>query len=674
MLKNKVSLVALAVMAASVITGCSSSSFSSKTEAPAQQMRSIFDGYSASKNNIDTSTYGIITDQMASAVQNLDAQYLNKINAIDRSELSTADKIYYDIFVFERKISLQGAVFPNTRFGSFTMPLSHFNNVFADNAQEIGATKASLEEYKKNLTDIKQYSSWVRGVSAQFALGEAQGIELPKILVRRFIESLDSNFSKDDFQILKAGLKDLQSKPLLYPKEFVKSYADAINQSEQALTIFMTFLQTKALNSARGEGTESDNNIGWGALANGQAWYKWHLDRNSTTGKSADELHQIGLDFVSDAKSEMIRVAKFVAEQRTLPIDAMYKGANDSKAKLRSFNWIDKNNADKVDLVEFFAYLNSEKFFYGRDGQTNPGDLYKENCKQASHVAACQFALKDYNKFKVDANKVVKGYFNPIKSEYQIVPTPKADEAYAGVASNEGKLFILNTHPGLSLQKWNISTLLLHEATPGHHFQYAYALEYPPVDKPQYLQDINYTAYEEGWALYTEWLGIPMRIYGELNKDGKPTFKNATGMCTDVQDFAHFQGGIYSNTAECNALQYFGSLNEAQLRNMRLVVDTGIHAKGWSIKEVKQYLHANSALGTGDINSESYRYAAYVGQAVSYKSGFIVIHALLLKAQAELGDAFKWADFHDQILKYGAQPMQVLEESINSWITAQSKK
>ena len=116
-------------------------------------------------------------------------------------------------------------------------------------------------------------------------------------------------------------------------------------------------------------------------------------------------------------------------------------------------------------------------------------------------------------------------------------------------------------------------------------------------------------------------------------------------MCTSDTDYSQFQGGIYTDEQECNALQYFGSLNEAQLRNMRLAVDTGIHANGWSIQQARDYMHANSALGEGDIESESFRYAAYVGQAVSYKSGYLVIRELLEKAQQALGDKFEHAEF-----------------------------
>ena len=104
-----------------------------------------------------------------------------------------------------------------------------------------------------------------------------------------------------------------------------------------------------------------------------------------------------------------------------------------------------------------------------------------------------------------------------------------------------------------------------------------------------------------------------------------------------------------------------------------MAVDTGIHANGWSIQQARDYMHANSALGEGDIESESFRYAAYVGQAVSYKSGYLVIRELLEKAQQALGDKFEHAEFHDQLLRYGQQPMEVMKSNINNWISTKQQ-
>ncbi len=631
-------------------------------------MLHVFDTYQDDIAALDNSYFGEVTDEMVAKRKELDQEYLNKLNAIDRSQLTDEEKIYYDTFVFDREIAIRGADFLNTRFGNFEIPITHFYNYIAWNAEDAGKELGTVEEYQEHISVVREFTGWVTNLTSLYNAGIIDQAQLPKILTQKLIDSTKTNVV--DSKVLEVGLNHLKTLPTPSSGDFTTEYETAVNEATGAVSALVALLEGGYIGAARGTGptgADTDTNIGWGDLPDGKNWYQWQLDRNSTTGKPAAELHQMGEDLVADAKAEMIRVADVVADKQGDSITAKFRQADKSIVD-RTFNIRSGGN---INLTEFFAYLNSEKFFYDRDGVSVGDTQYKALCEPASNSNACQSALIDYNTFKVDANDVVASYFKPIKTDYTIVPTPAADEPYVGVASYGGNEFNLNTNPDYSLQKWNVSTLLLHEAAPGHHFQNAYSIEYPPANKPDYIKGVWYTAYAEGWALYTEWLGLEMGIYGKLNADGVPTFVDGTGMCKADTDYTTFQGGIYKDAEECNALQYFGSLNEAQLRNMRLAVDTGIHDKGWSIKQAQDYLHSNSALGDGDIESESYRYAAYVGQAVSYKSGYIVIKALLEEAQTELGDKFDWAAFHDQLLKYGDQPMEVVETSIRNWIKAQ---
>ena len=673
---NKLRPVALAIMTLTALAGCNDETTyieqPKQIEDPARQLRSVFDGYQEAIDTLDSTKFGQITDQMASSRQAVDRMYLDKLENIDRSALSDEDKIYYDTFQFDRNIAIRGASLPNPRFGTFDIPITHFKNDITRYAEKAGEKQKTTDDYHKHLQVIREFTAWTNNLHSQYTLGMVDKAQLPKVLITRLVSSTKEvlEVGDDPYGLLKFGLNDIEKHQNQYDEDFVREYTKAVKDAQGAVTGLIAFLETDYyVNNARGEsGDKTDTNIGWGDLPNGQAWYQWQLDRNSTTGKPAMELNQLGEDLVAEAKAEMIRVAELVVKKRGKSVTAKWR-ENDGSFTDKTFVLADDNG--NIDLNEFFDYLNSEQFFYGRDGKNASGPEYAELCQAASDQNACASALVDYNTFKRDANGVVAKYFKPIKTDYTIVPIPAAEELYKGVASYGSNKFNLNTHPDYSLQKWNVSTLLLHEAAPGHHFQNAYSIEYPPADKPDYIKDVWYTAYAEGWALYTEWLGLEMGIYGELNDEGKPTFVNATGMCKLDLDYTTFQGGIYTDAEECNALQYFGSLNEAQLRNMRLAVDTGIHAKGWSIEEAQKYMQANSALGDGDIESESYRYAAYVGQAVSYKSGFLVIREMLDKAQSELGSQFDWAAFHDQLLKYGDQPMEVVETSIENWIKAQ---
>jgi uncharacterized protein (DUF885 family) len=176
-----------------------------------------------------------------------------------------------------------------------------------------------------------------------------------------------------------------------------------------------------------------------------------------------------------------------------------------------------------------------------------------------------------------------------------------------------------------------METLYLHEAAPGHHFQISLAQENTGV--PKFMRFGGNTAYVEGWALYAEWLGRGM------------------GMFKDPY-------------------QMFGHLNDEQLRAMRLVVDTGLHMKGWSRDKAINYMLANSALSRTETVQEVDRYIANPGQALGYKVGQLVIKRLRAEAEQALGARFDIKAFHAQVLDTGALPMDVLEAKIKRWIAA----
>ncbi|MEX2526233.1 MAG: DUF885 domain-containing protein [Gemmatimonadota bacterium] len=184
----------------------------------------------------------------------------------------------------------------------------------------------------------------------------------------------------------------------------------------------------------------------------------------------------------------------------------------------------------------------------------------------------------------------------------------------------------VNTYDLPSRPLYVLPALTLHEAVPGHHLQIALAQEMHDG------RGDGITAYSEGWALYAEFLGKEMGIY-----DGDP----------------------YGD---------FGRLTYEMWRACRLVVDTGIHALGWSRDEVREYLAANTALSLHEVGTETDRYIAVPGQALSYKIGELTIRRLRLEAEAELGDAFDLKDFHHEVLKSGPVPLSALEENIRAWI------
>jgi len=193
-------------------------------------------------------------------------------------------------------------------------------------------------------------------------------------------------------------------------------------------------------------------------------------------------------------------------------------------------------------------------------------------------------------------------------------------------------IFYANAYDIKARGKWAMESLFLHEAIPGHHFQIMIQRENENL--PAFRRYGGFTAFSEGWGLYAESLGKELGAY------------------TDPY-------------------QYFGSLNAELWRAIRLVVDTGIHAKGWTRQEVLDYMYANSAVAEARAVSEAERFMANPGQALAYKIGQLKIREIRDNAEKRLGDQFDIKDFHTQILKDGAVPLSILEAKIDRWVEAQ---
>ena len=176
--------------------------------------------------------------------------------------------------------------------------------------------------------------------------------------------------------------------------------------------------------------------------------------------------------------------------------------------------------------------------------------------------------------------------------------------------------------------------LTLHESVPGHHLQISIANELP--EQPMFRRQAGFTAYVEGWALYSEQLGYDMGLYADpYDRMGQKTYE--------------------------------------MWRAVRLVVDTGMHAQGWTRQQAIDYFKDNAPKSEHDITNEIDRYLGSPGQALAYKIGQMKISDLRAKAQARLGERFDLRAFHDQLLGAGALPLSVLEARMDSWLDAQSK-
>ncbi|HLO21287.1 MAG TPA: DUF885 domain-containing protein [Sphingomicrobium sp.] len=285
----------------------------------------------------------------------------------------------------------------------------------------------------------------------------------------------------------------------------------------------------------------------------------------------------------------------------------------------KGFEEIQREVGFKGTLREFFDYMRTSPKFQPKS---------KEELEKGFQAV----------KTKVEAK--VPQFFSLVpKTGLVIRPYPPYREKFeAGGSYEQGTpdgsrpgTFYFNAYDLPSRSTWEETTLFMHEGEPGHHFQISLAQENPNL--PAFMRFGGNTAYVEGWALYSESLGYPMNMY------------------TDPY-------------------QRFGNLNDEMLRAMRLVVDTGIHAKGWTRDQSIQYMLDHSGESKTDATAEVERYIAIPSQALAYKIGQLKITELRDKAKAALGDKFDIREYHAQVLDTGALPLPILEKKIDAWIAS----
>jgi uncharacterized protein (DUF885 family) len=249
--------------------------------------------------------------------------------------------------------------------------------------------------------------------------------------------------------------------------------------------------------------------------------------------------------------------------------------------------------------------------------------------------------LSTYQSFDVNVAPLLPNYFNlRPKATYEVRLVEPFREASASSGSYQGPsldgkrggVFYVNAFDLKARPRWALASLSLHEAAPGHHFQIA--LQRELGDLPMFRRFSRDTAYIEGWGLYAEYLGYEMGIY----KD---------------------------------PVARFGALDAELWRAIRLVTDTGIHFKGWTRQQTLDYMLANSPAEQTRAVSEAERFAAIPGQALAYKIGQLKLVELRKHAEKALGKKFDVKAFHDEVLKDGAVPLDVLDAKINRWIAAQ---
>jgi uncharacterized protein (DUF885 family) len=337
---------------------------------------------------------------------------------------------------------------------------------------------------------------------------------------------------------------------------------------------------------------------GVGALPNGEAYYNAMLNLMTTTDMTADQIHQLGLSEVARIQGEMEKVKEQAGFKGTLP--------------------------------EFFTFMRMDKQFYLPNDEAGAQEYID---RATRHIDEMKLALPKYFGRLPKADLIVKRV-EPYREE------PGGAQHYQAGTPDGSRPGIYYAHLSdmNAMPTYMLEDIAYHEGLPGHHMQISIQQELEaetgPNKLPKFRTQYGYTAYSEGWGLYSEALSKEM------------------GFLKDP----------YS---------HYGQLSGEIWRAIRLVVDTGIHSKGWTEEQAVKYFTENSSVADGAIASEVRRYITSAGQATAYKIGMLKIEELRDRARTALGDRFSYPAFHDQILGGGALPLPVLERKIDRWIEEQ---
>ncbi len=350
-------------------------------------------------------------------------------------------------------------------------------------------------------------------------------------------------------------------------------------------------------------------------LPDGEALYALRIRAMTSLAYSPEQIHRIGISEVERIHTEMqetILRSDFIDQLHARTIMG-----NSGSPVLR----------EKQLFEAFVDYLRTDSRFYFDSPEALLAE-YRDIAKRIdAHMPALFGTLPrlPYGVREMPA--------------FMAASAPTAYYYHGSIKTGMPGYFVANTYKLDSRPKYEMIALTLHEAVPGHHHQGALAQELEAAGLPEWRTELSYNAFGEGWALYAERLGLEM---------GDAPF----GMYADPYDD-------------------FGRLSYEMWRAMRLVVDTGMHALGWSRKQAIEYMLANSALTRENIKREVDRYIAWPGQALGYKLGELEIRALRDGAEQSLGDRFDLRSFHDALLEQGALPLPIMRQHMHTWINSE---
>ncbi|MEE8295050.1 MAG: DUF885 domain-containing protein [Sphingomonadales bacterium] len=367
--------------------------------------------------------------------------------------------------------------------------------------------------------------------------------------------------------------------------------ADFLNQAVAEINASVYPAYQSYIDYFTGLREKSNNDAGVWKFPDGEAYYNFQLRNNTTTDMTADEIHAIGLSEVDRIQAEMLAIFEAEGYDTTQDFTTLINGL----AEEERFYYPDTDEGREQILVDYAKII--EEIEAGLDAAFNIRPKAEVVVKRVPEFSEKTAPGAYYNSPSMDGSRPGTFYANL----YDIKATPK----------------------------YGMRTLAYHEGVPGHHFQLAIQNELEDV--PMLRTQAGFTAFAEGWALYSE------RVAWELG----------------------FQDDPYDN---------IGRLQAELFRAVRLVVDTGIHAQRWTREAAIDYMLANTGMAETDVVSEIERYIVLPGQATAYKVGMMEILRLREEAKAALGDKFDLREFHDVLLKSGSVPLTLMRELVMDYI------
>lgn len=503
----------------------------------------------------------------------------------DPAKLSPQDALSYRLY--EYRVRQELAARP---YRDYAYPFEQMSGLQSEPASFLINTHSIAD-----VAQAEAYIDRIEGIAAMFAPAVAEsarnaekGLMPPKWVYDRVVSDIDNQIAAkgpdfagnaiiDDFaaKIAAIDITDAQRADLMARAR--KAWGESARPAFVALRAEM--LRQKAM-------AGTDDGI-W-HVPGGDAYYDVKLAEYTTTDLNADQIHQLGLE----------QVARIHAEMEAIKDKVGFKGT----------------------LKDFFAYTRDDPRFYYTTREAYLADTQKL-------IDAMEAELpKWFGILPKDALKV-----KPVEPFREAVAGKAFYQGPAEDGSRPGTYYV-NLYNLKAMSANEMEALVYHEGLPGHHMQIS--IQTGLTGLPAFRRFGGYTAYSEGWGLYSEALAKDMGFY-------------------------------------TNPYQDFGRLQLELWRAARLVVDTGIHRKRWSVEDAVAYLLAETPNPEPDIRREVERYVVYPGQATAYMIGKMKILELREKARAELGDRFDVRAFHDEVLKSGSVPLGILEENVDAWIARQ---